>query len=205
MIPRDLVLEDARVRLELLDFRHAPDLFAAGNDDEVWRKTFRKNPFVTLAATQDYIAEALYGTLTAPGGVPFAVIDKPSGKAIGGTRYFEMSDLDRKLEIGWTWLGRPYWRSHVNSTCKFLLLQHAFERAGIVRVQFKADSENDRSRAALQRLGAVYEGTLRCARMFGGSSRSISYYSILLHEWPALKARLQARSLALSARQENLR
>ncbi len=189
-ISRDLVLEDARVRLEPLDFRHAADLFAAGNDTEVWSKTFRGHQMPTMEATLRYIGEALYGNATSPGGVPFAIIDKAIQKAIGGTRYFDISQADRRLEIGWTWLARDYWRTHVNTACKRLLLQYAFEEAGFNRVQFKADSENDRSRAAILRLGAAYEGTFRDVRGFGDSMRSVSCYSVLAREWPAVKKRL---------------
>lgn len=197
MIPRNLVLEDERVRLEPLDFKHAGDLFLAGNDEELWRLTWRKNPMSSLVATQRYIGEAMYGTETAPGGIPFAVIDKASDAAIGGTRCFDISQTDRKLEIGWTWLARRYWRTHVNTSCKYLLLQYAFETAGVVRVQFKADAENDRSRGALERLGAVYEGTQRNARILEGSVRNVSYYSVIAAEWPALKSRLHARLNAM--------
>ncbi len=178
------------MRLEPLDFRHAADLFAAGKDAEVWSKTFRGHQMPTMEATLSYVGEALYGSTTSPGGVPFAIIDKATQKAIGGTRYFDISEADRRLEIGWTWLSRDYWRSHVNTTCKRLLLQYAFEEAGVNRVQFKADSENDRSRAAIVRIGAVYEGTLRDVRVFGDSMRSVSCYSILAREWPAVKKRL---------------
>ena len=191
-IPRDLVLENARVRLEPLDFRHAADLFAAGKDAEVWSKTFRGHQMPSMDATLRYIGEALYGSVTSPGGVPFAIIDKATQRAIGCTRYFDISETDRRLEIGWTWLSREYWRSHVNATCKYLLLQYAFEEAGFNRVQFKADSENDRSRAAIVRIGAAYEGTFREVRSFGDSMRSVSCYSILACEWPVVKERISA-------------
>ena len=184
------MLENTRVRPEPLDFRHAADLFAAGNDAEVWSKSFRGHQMPSLEATLHYIGEALYGNVTSPGGIPFAVIDKATHKAIGGTRYFDISKAERRLEIGWTWLSRAYWRSHVNSACKLLLLAYAFEEAGFNRVQFKADAENDRSRAAIVRIGATYEGTLREVRRFGDSTRSVSYYSILAREWPAVKQRL---------------
>jgi N-acetyltransferase len=191
-IPRDLVLENARVRLEPLGFRHAGDFFAAGRDAEVWSKTFRGHQMPSMEATLRYIGEAIYGDVTSPGGVPFAIVDKATQKAIGGTRYFDISEADRRLEIGWTWLSRDHWRSHVNTSCKYLLLQYAFEEGGFNRVQFKADSENDRSRAAIVRIGAAYEGTFRDVRHFGDSMRSVSCYSILAREWPAVKERLFA-------------
>ena len=188
MISRELVLENTHVRLEPLAHRHAPDLFAAGNDPEVWRKAGRSNQMSTLEATHDYIEEALSGEV---GGVPFAIIDKRTQKAIGATRYFDISEKNRALEIGWTFIGRAYWRTHVNTNCKLLLLQYAFESAGMLRVQLKADEANDRSRTAILRLGATYEGTLRNCRIIEGVARSASYYSILVEEWPSLKARLE--------------
>lgn len=142
----------------------------------------------SLAATLEYINDALHGET---GGVPFAIIEKHSSKAIGSTRYFEISERDGKLEIGWTWIAPKYWRTHINSSCKLLLLQYAFETAGVQRVQLKADAANDRSRTAILRLGATYEGTLRNFRVVEGVLRSVSYYSILREEWPSVKARLE--------------
>ena len=191
MIQKDLILEDARIRLEPLDFKHAQDLFEIGNDDEVWQKSNRKNLMPTLDATLHYIGAALYSTENPAPFVPFAVIDKACGKAIGSTRYADISSEHRKLEIGWTWYGRRYWRTHVNSTCKLLLLEQAFEGARALRVAFKADSENDRSRAAIARIGATYEGTQRNFRVLHGSVRAVSYYSITNDEWPLVKERLR--------------
>ena len=190
MIPKDLVLESERIRLEPLHARHARDLQEAGNDEAVWAKVARSNPLTTLDSTLRYIEDAVQGK-SVPDGIPFAVIDRAGAKAIGTTRYFDISANDRKLEIGWTWIGRRYWRTHVNTECKFMLLQYAFEQAGAVRVQLKADSENDRSRAAIARIGATYERTLRNFRVSEASIRSVSFYSILDTEWPAVKERLQ--------------
>jgi len=188
VIPKDLVLENEHVRLEPLELRHASDLFEAGDDPAVWYKAGRSNQMSSLAATLEYINDALYGQT---GGVPFAIIEKHGSKAIGSTRYFEISEPDGKLEIGWTWIASKYWRTHVNSNCKLLLLQYAFETAAVERVQLKADAENGRSRTAILRLGATYEGTLRNFRVVEGALRSVSYYSILREEWPTVKARLE--------------
>ena len=187
MIPKGLVLENDRIRLEPLAPGHAGSLFEFGNDPEVWRKAGRSNQMGTLDATLAYIHEALHGDV---GGVPFAIIDRSSGRAIGCTRFFDISEKNRSVEIGWTWIGRKFWRSHVNTACKLLLLQYAFEAAGMIRVQLKADEANDRSRSAILRLGATYEGTLRHSRIIEGVPRSASYYSILLDEWPSIKERL---------------
>lgn len=194
MIPSNLTLENEFVRLEPLDFRHAADLFAAGGDEEVWSNSYRGHQMPSLDAVLHYIAEARYGKQTAPDGIPFAVIDKASGKAVGGTRFFDISETDRRLEIGWTWLGREYWRTRINTNCKLLLLTHAFEVAKVNRVQFKADSQNARSRAAIERIGATYEGTFREVRAWNGQMRSVSCYSMLAAEWPTIKRGLHARS-----------
>lgn len=190
MIPKNLVLEGEGVRLEPLGFAHAPDLHEHGNDDEVWRASARSNPMTTLDRTREYIAEAVYGNKESPGGVPFAIVDRATGRAIGATRFFDISETERHLEIGWTWIGRAHWRTAVNTECKLLLLQYAFETAGMRRVQLKADSENSRSRNAIARIGATYEGTLRDSRVIEGAYRSTSYYSILADEWPAVKGGL---------------
>lgn len=195
VIPKDLVLEGERVRLEPLAFTHCSDLFAYGNDPEVWRGAGRSNQMATPERTCDYISEAVFGCGESPGAVPFAIVDRESNRAIGSTRYFEISEPHRRLEIGYTWIGRAFWRTAVNTECKFLLLRYAFEAAGARRVQLKADSANTRSRTAILRLGASYEGTLRHFRVLEGCVRSVSYYSILEGEWPAVKARLlRARS-----------
>lgn len=187
VIPTGLVLENEHVRLEPLAQRHAADFFEFGNDPAVWQKAGRSNQMPTLEATLTYIDEALHGEV---GGAPFAIVEQKNARAIGSTRYFDISEKDRKLEIGWTWIGRDYWRSHINTNCKFLLLQYAFEQAGALRVQLKADAENDRSRAAILRIGGTYEGTLRHLRIIEGVPRSVSYYSILAEEWPAIRTRL---------------
>lgn len=178
------------MRLEPLGFCHAADLFAAGSDAALWADTFRGHQMPSMDATLHYIAEALYGNVKSPGGVPFAIIEKVTRKAIGCTRYFDISNDDLRLEIGWTWIARRHWRTHVNTNCKFLLLNYAFEEAGFNRVQFKADSENHRSRTAIARIGATFEGTFREVRNSGHSKRSFSCYSVLASEWPAVKDRL---------------
>ena len=193
MIPNDLLLEGEHVRLEPLAFAHAQALFEHGNDDAVWNPAARSNRMATLEQTQAYIGEALFGVNESPGCVPFAIVARDAGSAIGSTRFADISEAHCRVEIGWTWIARAYWRTAVNTECKLLLLTYAFEAAGMRRVQLKADSENARSRAAILRLGATYEGTLRDYRVVEGSLRSVSYYSILAAQWPVIKARLQEK------------
>jgi RimJ/RimL family protein N-acetyltransferase len=119
-----------------------------------------------------------------------------TGAAIGSTRYLDIRPKDRQLEIGSTFLGRGYWRTPANTEAKYLLLRHAFESLGCVRVALKTDGRNTRSQAAIERLGAVREGVLRKHMNVRGFQRDTVYFSILETEWPAVKARLEARLAA---------
>jgi RimJ/RimL family protein N-acetyltransferase len=115
---------------------------------------------------------------------PFLIIDKASGKYAGCTSYNNISIVDEKLEIGWTWLGKSYHRTGLNRSNKYLMLEYAFERLGCGRVELRVDERNQRSRSAVEALGAVYEGTLRHALVgFDGFRKNIMYYSILKTEW----------------------
>ncbi len=125
--------------------------------------------------------------------VVFAIRDATTGRAVGSTRYFDIQPANRALEIGYTWLTPRVWRSAVNTECKYLLLRHAFDRLGCVRVQLKTNAKNARSRAAITRIGATMEGTLRRSALEadGVSFRDTVFFSILDDEWPARKAMLE--------------
>ncbi len=198
-IEQPIILSGRHVRLEPLQPDHAADLFRAAHDEEIWNWMPMAAP-TSLAVTRQWIADTL--ELAATGAiVPFATIDLASGTAIGSTRYMEISPADNGLEIGWTWLAPAHWRSATNSECKYLLLRHAFETIGAFRVQLKTDLRNIRSQTAIARLGAVREGVLREHRIVpkDGYRRSSVYFSILDHEWPEVKSRLEgflARSVA---------
>jgi RimJ/RimL family protein N-acetyltransferase len=126
--------------------------------------------------------------------VPFAVLDRRSGKAIGSTRYLTLRPEHRGLEIGWTWNARSFWGSGANAEAKLLLLRHAFETLGCMRVEFKTDALNDRSRAALEALPARFEGVFRKHMLVrDGAVRDSAYYAITEDEWPAVKANLARR------------
>lgn len=191
MVPKDLHLVGKRIELQPLDFGHAAALFAEGNDDRIWEHTTHPNLFTSLEATSEYIRLARDGDPYCPDGIPFAIVERSSGKAIGCTRFFDISERNRRLEIGWTWLGRRHWRTGVNTESKLLLLQHAFEVAGAVRVQLRANAANERSRKAIERLGAVHEGILRSYTIARGRVRDTAVYSILDAEWPDVKCRLE--------------
>ncbi|MDY7226925.1 GNAT family N-acetyltransferase [Hyalangium rubrum] len=185
-----VTLEGSTVRLEPLRPEHASAL-ASLCEDEVFE--FTSQVMRTEADLQAYIAAALR---TAEQGTeqPFFIRDRETGAPLGTTRYMTISRADRTLEIGHTWLGRRAWRTRVNTECKFLLLRHAFETLQVMRVQFKTDQRNARSRAAIERLGAKFEGILRNHMLVrGGVVRDSAYYSILDTEWPQVKAGLEER------------
>ena len=146
----------------------------------------------SVSRVQQFIAEA--EALTASGAqIAFAIVHGASGAAIGSTRYLDLRPPDRALEIGWTWLGTAHQRTPVNTECKLLLLEHAFETLGAVRVQFKTDDRNRRSQAAIERIGGRREGVLRKSLILrDGFIRDSVYYSIIDDEWPAVKQRLLA-------------
>ncbi|WP_370417501.1 GNAT family N-acetyltransferase [Streptomyces sp. QH1-20] len=189
--PSPVTLTGRHVRLVPLTMEHLGELFAAGGgDEEVWRW---QGP---TPHTRDEFAAKLRGLLEAAEQgeyVPFAVIHRATGRAVGWTTFMDVDTDHERLEIGWTWYGRAFWRTAVNSETKLLLLTHAFEELGMGRVQLKTDHMNHRSQAAIARLGAQREGVLRHHRRRpDGTWRDTVYFSILTEEWPAIKARLSA-------------
>ena len=125
--------------------------------------------------------------------LPFAIVEKAEGRAIGSTRYGNIDCKHRRVEIGWTWVARDWQRTAVNTEAKYLLSKHAFETLGCIRVELKTDSLNERSRAAILRIGAREEGIFRNHMITAsGRVRHSVYYSIVDEEWPAVKTRLEA-------------
>ncbi len=183
--------------LEPLEERHAADLFEVMQDEEVCRYL----PWDVPAGIEDtlgLIREAK--ELMARGqSIVFAQVWNATGRAIGSTRLLDVRPRDRQVEIGATFLARPYWRTAANAESKYLFLTHCFETLKCVRVALKTDARNVRSQAAIARLGAVREGTLRKHMHVKGYQRDTVYYSILDSEWPAVKARLAARLAAGSS------
>jgi RimJ/RimL family protein N-acetyltransferase len=187
--PQPVTLEGVSVRLEPLARRHAEDLFEVGKDETIWPYMPRP-PLKSVQDTHAMIDQALE---VAAGGtqIPFAIIERTNGKAIGSTRYLDIRPNDRGLEIGWTWVGTAFQRTVMNTECKYLLLCHAFEELGAVRVQLKTDLRNVRSQRAIERLGAVREGVLRKhIVLWDGFIRDTVYYSVIESEWPEVKRRL---------------
>jgi RimJ/RimL family protein N-acetyltransferase len=189
-----VVLEGRLIRLEPLRPAHSEDLTRAAADESIWRWL----P-VQVRGKEDlerWLAEAMAAEATGAE-YPFAVIDRASGKAVGSTRYLDVSRQHSGVEVGWTWYARDVQGSAVNPEAKYLLLKHAFEDWGAIRLFLKTDSLNERSRAAIVKLGAKYEGDLRNHRIRpDGSYRHSSYYSILDTEWPEVKRGLEERLAA---------
>jgi RimJ/RimL family protein N-acetyltransferase len=196
MDPRPLTLTGQLVRLEPLTPEHAADLFAALRvDPSIWRwRTV--TPPETLDGMRRQIADALEAQARGDI-VAFAQVELATGRAVGGTTYMSISRKDRGLEIGNTWLGKPWQRTGINTEAKYLLLRHAFEVLGAVRVQLKTDRRNVQSQAAIERLGAVREGILRKHILLAdGFLRDTVLYSIIDDEWPAVKTGLEAKLAA---------
>lgn len=181
-----VVLQGEAVRLEPLSQEHAQGLYNRGRTAGDWMHMPR-SCFVDLADTRQWVEEAL----AAPAQMPFAIVETGKDKAVGSTRYLNIRPPHRTLEIGWTWLGSEWQRTAVNTEAKLLLLTHAFERLGCVRVEFKTDARNERSQRALQRIGATREGVLRQHMIVQNNFvRDSVFFSVIDSEWLEVKERL---------------
>lgn len=184
-----VTLEAQGVRLEPLDQQHADGLYAIGQHEQDWLYMPRGS-FESLADTRQWIEEA--HTLAAAGEhISFAIIDTTTNRIAGSSRYLAIRAPHRGLEIGYTWLGRDFQRSHVNRAAKLCLLSHAFDTLKALRVELKCDSRNERSQLAIARLGATQEGVFRKHMVVrNGFVRDTVYFSIIDSEWPAIKRQL---------------
>lgn len=186
--PRPVTLTGRLVRLEPLSLGHVDALAAVALDPELWRWT-QDRPG-TVEELRGYVQRAIAAT-AAGQQVAFAQVDLASGRAIGSTRFLSIVRAERRLEIGYTWVGRPYWGSGRNPDAKRTLLAHAFDELGAHRVEFKTDALNGRSRAALTAIGATEEGTLRRhLHTYGNRVRDSVYFSVIWQEWPEVRAQL---------------
>lgn len=191
-----VLLEGALVRLEPLSLDHLAGLTDVGLDAELWRWTLNANQ--TPGDMRTYVTAALEAAAEGRE-VPFATIERSSGRVIGSTRYLALDAHHRRLEIGYTWLASEWQRGPYNSEAKLLLLGHAFNHLGALRVEFKTDSLNERSRAALSAIGATEEGTFRNHMITdSGRRRHSVYFSVIEEEWPQVRQRLEARLARLS-------
>jgi RimJ/RimL family protein N-acetyltransferase len=182
-----VVLRGKEVRLEPLGLSHAQGLYSRGRVEADWTHLPR-SCFVDLADTRHWIDEAL----GVEGQLPFAIVETAKDKVIGSTRYLNIRPEHRSLEIGWTWLGQNWQRTAINTETKLLLLSHAFEKLGCIRVEFKTDTRNERSQRALQRIGATKEGVLRNHMIVQDEFvRDSVYFSVISSEWLDVKERLE--------------
>lgn len=186
-----MTLTGKRVRLEPLGGQHTDALLQVALIPSIWE--WSPTPIRNRDDLSLYIERALQGEREGHM-LPFATFDLVSNRFVGSTRFGAIDVPNRRVEIGWTWLTPTAQRSHVNTEAKLLMLEHAFERWRCMRVEFKTDALNQKSRAAILRLGAKEEGTLRSHMITaGGRLRDSVYFSILAPEWPAHKARLIQR------------
>lgn len=186
-----ITLEGRHVRLEPLSLAHFDGLCAVNGDPEIWRWTHP--PAQTPEEMRIYIELAL-SWQRAGTALPFATVEKASGKPVGSTRFANMECSHRRVEIGWTWIAPAWQRTPVNTEAKYLMLRHAFESLGCIRVELKTDSLNERSRKAILRLGAKEEGTLRNHMIVtNGRIRHTVYFSITDAEWQEVKVRLEEK------------
>jgi N-acetyltransferase len=190
------VLDGDRVRLEPLAIEHAPGYLAAAGPRDAAAEVFRwlsVGEPVSLADARDHITAAL--AARARGGrLPYAQVDVTTGEFAGSTSLYEINPGLRTLAIGYTWLGKRWWRTGHNVESKLLLMRYAFETLGAVRVVWHTDIYNIRSQAAIERLGAAKEGVLRKHRLRrDGSWRDTVQYAMTDDDWPAARDRLIAR------------
>jgi RimJ/RimL family protein N-acetyltransferase len=187
--PEPVTLASTALRLEPMSSDHVAGLEAAAQDGELWKLRVTSVP--APGETGAYVAAALKGY--ADGHMlPFVVVDTTSGRVIGSTRYHDIVPAVERLEIGYTWYGRSWQRTHVNTTAKLLLMQHAFETLGARLVGWRTDNFNFASQRAIERLGARKDGVLRHhALRRDGTVRDTVMYSLAAGEWPEVKAHLQ--------------
>jgi len=186
-----ITLEGTHVRLEPLEESHLDALCEVGLDPELWKWI----PIQVLDRGQmlGYIRAALSDQGKGIS-MPFATVDRSSGKVVGSTRFLNIDLPNKRVEIGATWIAQPFQRTVINTEAKYLMLRHAFETLGCNRVEWKTDSLNTKSRNAILRLGATQEGIFRQHMVtWSGRLRDTVYFSVIAPEWPAVKKALEAK------------
>ena len=189
-INHPVLLRGRNIELRPLELETLGALFAVAQDPNIWRFTS-----VDYSIEKNFYPNFSAALREREGGksYPFLIYSTESSKIIGTTRLLEIVPEDRKLEIGVTWLASQYWGTGVNTQCKYLLLEYCFESLNLNRVQFRAKSDNSRSRRALEKIGATFEGLLRKDKIEpSGQARNTALYSIIKDEWPNLKSKLAA-------------
>jgi RimJ/RimL family protein N-acetyltransferase len=189
-----VTLAGSRVRLEPLERSHLAGLVAAGADPATWK--WMHAPLTDEASMRTWMEEAIRNR-EAGGEVPFATVDATTGRVLGSTRFMSIAPAHRRLEIGWTWLVPAAHGTGANTEAKYLMLGHAFEQLGAMRVEFKTDARNDRSRAALAGIGATFEGVFRRHQLMGsGRVRDSAWFAVVDEDWPLVREDLRARLAA---------
>jgi N-acetyltransferase len=190
-------LEGRIVGLEPLVADHERELFAAAQDPDIWR-WMSYNAVASPETFGGWFGDALRATEAGDEAV-FVVRAKRSGEAIGSTRYMTLRPEHRGLEIGWSWLVPAAWGTGANAEAKLLLLEHAFDRLGCIRVEFKTDARNERARRALEAIPARFEGIFRSHMLVrDGERRNSAFYSVTDDDWPVVRTLLERRLSAKS-------
>lgn len=191
MIVEPVTLAGEHVQLEPMLEAHHAGLAEVGLDEDLWK--WIPVPVRTPEEMKAYVDAAL-AEQARGASLPFTIVERATGNVIGSTRYANIERIHRRVEIGWTWVARPWQRTAVNTECKYMLLKHAFETLGCIRVELKTDSLNERSRAAILRIGAKEEGVFRNHMITAsGRIRHSVYFSVTDSEWPVVKRRLEEK------------
>lgn len=190
--PTAITLSTNKVTLRPLTMEHLADFFTAGSFPEIWTWSL-PDKCTSIEATEDWLT---YSEGMAEQGlhVPFAIFDNNSGKFVGSTRYCSINTDDSSLEIGFTFITPQFQRSYINTHAKYCMLKHAFANLNAIRVEFKTHEKNDKSRNAILRLGAKFEGVLRNQRILSdGSYRNTAIFSVIENEWQTVNKNLQEK------------
>lgn len=200
MVIAPVTLTGKIVTLIPMEREHATKLFEAANFPDLWTWT-ATTPILSMDEMHRYMDIAL-SERDAGRAIPFVTIDNASGDIVGSTRFANINTTDRRLEIGWSWLRPDRHRSGANGEAKFLMLQHAFDVWGVLRMEIKTDVLNTRSRAAIERLGATFEGVFRQHMVVRGRVRDTAYYSIIDTDWrdPGHRAHQRALTYGITPR-----
>ncbi|HEV1286082.1 MAG TPA: GNAT family protein [Bryobacteraceae bacterium] len=186
-----VTLEGSHVRLEPLSESHHDALCAVGLDPELWRwipiQVLDRDQMMNFIRRE--LAEQAQGT-----SIPFATVERSTKNVIGATRFMNIDAANKRIEIGSTWIAKPWQRTAINTEAKYLMMRYAFETLGCNRVELKTDSLNTKSRDAILRIGAKQEGTLRQhMTTWSGRLRDTVYFSVIAPEWPDVKLALEAK------------
>lgn len=186
-----VVLEGNYVRLEPMRVDHLPAICKAGLEPSIWEWT--ANIVKDASDLEKYVRNALADQMLGVA-LPFVTFERKTGTLVGSTRFGNIDTVNKKAEIGWTWINPKWQRTAINTEAKLLMLSHAFETWKCIRVEFKTDANNQQSRNAIARIGGVEEGTLRNHMITeSGRFRDSVYFSIIESEWEAVKADLASK------------